>query len=85
MWNGYLDKSKPAFNPQLSTFIEAFKYEYKHTSGHADVKTLNLLFDTVKPKCGIIPIHTETPERFKDLFTRHNIILLRDAYVFDCI
>jgi len=84
MWNGYLDKSKPAFNQDLSDFIKPFKYEYMHTSGHADVKTLKLLFDTVKPKCGIIPIHTEAPKEFKKLFTGHNIILLQDGRVFEC-
>jgi len=84
MWEGYLDKSKPAFNQGLSNFIKPFNYEYKHTSGHADVKTLDMLFNTVKPKCGIIPIHTEAPEKFKDLFIRHNIILLQDGRVFEC-
>jgi ribonuclease J len=85
MWNGYLDKSKPAFNPNIASFIEPFEYELKHTSGHADVKTLGTLFDNVKPKCGIIPIHTEAPERFKELFTGHKIILLQDSHVYDCI
>ena len=85
MWKGYLDDSKPAFNSDFASFIKPFKYEYKHTSGHADVKTLGILFDTVKPKCGIIPIHTEAPEKFKDLFTKHNIILLQDGRGYDCV
>jgi ribonuclease J len=85
MWNGYLDESKSAFNPNFAHFIEPFKYECKHTSGHADVKTLGTLFDTVKPKCGIIPIHTEAPERFKELFSGYNIILLQDGKVFECV
>jgi ribonuclease J len=84
MWNGYLDESRPAYNPNFADFIKPFKYEQKHTSGHADVKTLGTLFDTVKPKCGIIPIHTEAPEKFKEYFTGHNIILLQDGNVFDC-
>jgi ribonuclease J len=83
MWKGYLDNSIPAVNPNLADYLEPFKYEYKHTSGHADVKTLGALFDTVKPKCGIIPIHTEAPEKFKELFTGHNIILLQDGHVYD--
>jgi len=85
MWSGYLDKEKPAFNPNFANFLETFEYEYKHTSGHADIKTLGELFDTVKPKCGIIPIHTEAPEKFKELFPWHNIILLQDGHVFDCV
>jgi ribonuclease J len=84
MWNGYLEEGKPAFNKIFAEFLKSFNYEYKHTSGHADVKTLGTLFDTVKPKCGIIPIHTEAPEKFKELFIGHSIILLQDGYVFDC-
>jgi ribonuclease J len=85
MWNGYLDENKKAFNPNIAKFIEPFNYEYKHTSGHADVKTLGRLFDIVKPKHGIIPIHTEAPEKFKDLFVGYNIILLQDGNVYDCV
>jgi ribonuclease J len=85
MWSGYLDKYKSAFNPNFANFIEPFNYEYKHTSGHADVKTLGTLFDTVKPKCGIIPIHTEAQEKFNELFKEHNIIMLQDGSVFNCI
>jgi len=85
MWKGYLDKSSPAFKSSLSAFLKSYKCKYIHTSGHADVKTLGLLFDTVKPKCGIIPIHTEGPEKFKVLFDKHKIIQLQDGQVFDCI
>ena len=87
MWKGYLDENNTAKNQNFIDFIEPFKseYEYKHTSGHADVKTLGVLFDTVKPKCGIIPIHTEAPEKFKELFIGHNIILIQDGHVFDCV
>jgi len=85
MWKGYLDKSNTAHKQNFIDFIEPYKYEYKHTSGHADVKTLGVFFNTVKPKCGIIPIHTEAPEKFKELFMGHNIILLQDGNVFDCV
>jgi len=85
MWKGYLDESNTAKNQNFIDFIEPYEYEYKHTSGHADVKTLGTLFDTVKPKCGIIHIHTEAPEKFKELFKGHNIILLKDGHVFNCL
>ena len=85
MWKGYLDRSNPACNPTFADFIEPFKNEYKHTSGHADVKTLGTLFDMLKPKSGIIPIHTEAPEKFKKLFIGHNIILLQDGHIYDCV
>jgi mRNA degradation ribonuclease J1/J2 len=55
-----------------------------HTSGHADSKTLKAIFETVKPKSGIIPIHTEAPEKFEELFHQQaSIIFLRDGEVFD--
>ena len=85
MFKGYIDESSTAHNPSFISFIEPFKYEYKHTSGHADIQTLRTLFETVKPKCGIIPIHTEAPEKFKELFIGYNIILLKDGYIYDCI
>jgi len=87
MWKGYLDENNNAKKQNFIDFIKPFEneYEYKHTSGHADVKTLGTLFDTVKPKCGIIPIHTEAPEKFKELFKGHNIILLKDGHIFEGI
>ena len=84
MWKGYLDKTKPAFSASLFDFFKPYAFEYKHTSGHADVQTLKTVFETVKPKCGIIPIHTDAPEKFNDLFPDQKIILLRDGHVFSC-
>jgi len=84
IWNGYLDCEKPAFNESLYNFLEPYEFEYKHTSGHADVETLKMVFETVKPQCGIIPIHTEAPEKFYELFHEQTIIPLQDGDVFDC-
>ena len=84
MWNGYLDCKKDAFNESLKNFMKPYKSEYNHTSGHADIETLKLVFETVKPKCGIIPIHTEAPNKFKEKFREQTIILLQDGDVFDC-
>jgi ribonuclease J len=87
MWKGYLEENNTAKNQNFIDFIKPFEneYEYKHTSGHADVKTLSTFFDTVKLKYGIIPIHTEAPEKFRELFKGHNIILLQDGNVFNCV
>lgn len=38
-----------------------------HTGGHADEKAIKNLIDTVTPE-EIIPIHTESPEKLKELF-----------------
>lgn len=83
MWKGYLDKDKTAFNKSLYDFLEPYKIEYMHTSGHADVEALKEVFDIVKPKVGIIPIHTEYPEKFKKMFPKYQIIMLRDGNEFN--
>jgi ribonuclease J len=54
-----------------------------HTSGHADLITLKTVFETVNPKGGIIPIHTEAPEKFQELFHEQTIIVLEDGDVFE--
>lgn len=85
MWNGYLDSKKTAFNESLYKFLNPYNIDYKHTSGHADIETLKAVFKTVKPKCGVIPIHTEAPEAFKELFHEQTAIFaLQDGDVFDC-
>ena len=84
MWDGYMDRNKPAFSESLHNFLSAYKVEYMHTSGHADFDTLKEVFDTIKPKRGIIPIHTEAPEQFRDLFPEHAIISLQDGEVLYC-
>jgi ribonuclease J len=84
MWNGYLDRGKATFNESLYDFLAPYRFEYKHTSGHADIETLKMVFDTVNPKSGIIPIHTESPEKFQALFHGQTVILLHDGDVLDC-
>ncbi|MCX6230850.1 MAG: hypothetical protein NTZ33_04845 [Bacteroidetes bacterium] len=85
MYDGYLDCKKTAFNESLYDFLKSYKIVIKHTSGHADVETLRAVFQTVQPKCGIIPIHTEAPEMFQKLVNvQTNIFQLQDGDVFDC-
>jgi mRNA degradation ribonuclease J1/J2 len=79
MWKGYIDSKNPAFKNETAMFFKPYKIEFLHTSGHAGIKTLTNVFDTVNPKCGIIPIHTEAPEKFNELFPRQKIILLNDG------
>lgn len=82
MWKGYIDNTKSAFNKDVYSFFESYDFEYKHTSGHADIETLREVFDALRPKA-IIPIHTEYPERFIELFPTHNFILLKDSEVYE--
>lgn len=84
MWNGYLDESKEAYNPALAKSV-GNEYQYMHTSGHCDMKSLNELFKMLRPKA-IIPIHTDNPRAFADLFCdKWPIILLNDGESFSAI
>jgi ribonuclease J len=83
MWKGYIDDKNPAFNDRTANFFKPYEIEFMHTSGHADIETLKNVFDTVNPKCGIIPIHTEAPEKFYELFSPHKIIPIEDGKSFE--
>lgn len=67
MWSGYLERDK-----KMSRFSNEMKesgaiFEYLHTSGHANINTLEKVVTSLKPKV-VIPIHTFYPERYEGLF-----------------
>jgi len=66
LWKGYLEKQD---TKKFVDWLESrgFEFHYIHTSGHADLKTLNQLVNAIKPK-NIIPIHTDAPEQYKNHF-----------------
>ncbi len=66
MWNGYL---KSARMQRLMNFFASKNMEviYLHTSGHADVETIKRITQACRPQL-IIPVHTEHPERFREIF-----------------
>jgi ribonuclease J len=78
MWNGYVDPSRPAYNEKLAKSLgESFLY--KHTSGHYDMNSLRDVLLLLKPKA-IIPLHTENPEAFAQLFKDEwQVIVLNDG------
>ena len=60
-------------------------YRYLHTSGHCDMKSLDELITELDPKA-IIPIHTDNPRAFADLFCdKWPVILLDDGEYFAAI
>ena len=78
MWNGYVDKSKAAYNEKLAKSL-GDSFLYKHTSGHCDMNSLRDVFRLLHPKA-LIPIHTDTPEKFAELFSDElPVILLNDG------
>ena len=48
-----------------------------HTSGHADVASLQKIVEHVQPKC-IVPIHTEMPEKYKMVFPSYTVLNATD-------
>jgi ribonuclease J len=79
-WEGYKETDK------TKSFIDFFnknnlKTESIHTSGHADVLTIKEFVNNIAPK-NIIPVHTETPEKYKELFG-NKTILLNDKDIFE--
>ena len=77
MWTGYLDER--AENKELCDFLSPYRYRVLHTSGHASTSDLKLVYDTVKPVCGLIPIHTDVPELFGAFVPVDKLILLKDG------
>lgn len=70
MWKGYLE--------QYSKYLDGFRYEYWHTSGHATPNALKTVCDTVKPNIGVVPIHTEAPEELARLVSPYRVLNVND-------
>lgn len=78
MWRGYVDPKCAAYNPSLANSLTD-DYCYMHTSGHCDMESLRDLVEMVNPRA-IIPIHTEDPKAFADLFkNKWPVLLLKDG------
>lgn len=77
MWKGYKEK----YQNQL-TFLADNNIPMQdiHTSGHADVPTLEKIVAGLKPKI-IIPIHTFYPQKFMQMFD--NAVCLNDGDLFE--
>lgn len=80
-WNGYLDPENKAFNFALAKSVGT-KYAYFHTSGHCNMQSLEILIKQLRPKA-IIPIHTDNPQAFANLFCdKWSVVLLKDGESF---
>lgn len=83
MWEGYV-KEGDAYNESLARSL-GDDYEYIHTSGHCDMASMREVFSLLHPKA-IIPIHTDSPDAFAELFSDEwPIILLNDGETFSPI
>lgn len=76
MWGGYLEQPKTkAFVDHLK--LKGFAFHQIHTSGHADVATLQQMVKAMNPK-NLVPIHTFDGDDYKDIFTSTNVKRLAD-------
>ena len=86
IWAQYWEQDKSEIN-RLKAWIED-KPELRqklpdiHTSGHADVASLQKIVEHVQPKC-IVPIHTEMPEKYKKLFQSYTVLAVTDETTID--
>lgn len=71
MWDGYAEENgKNALECVIAIrslfdirILDGVKYGF-HTSGHADIQTLQKVCETVKPSIGVIPIHKDAETHF---------------------
>ena len=69
MWKGYYEGTEEQKNQNVIDFVNLFhgRFHYLHTSGHADVETLEKVCRITNPSIGVIPIHRDKNTRFEDL------------------
>lgn len=77
-WEGYLKDDKANTNNFIE-FIQqrGMKLQTIHTSGHATIDTMKNLVVALKPKV-IIPIHTNHPERYAEIFPETTVADVQD-------
>lgn len=82
MWDGYVKEGTDAYNEDLAKSLGK-DFNFMHTSGHLDMNSLREVFRLLHPKT-IIPIHTDVPEKFAELFgDEWHIVLLNDGECID--
>lgn len=81
MWEGYLDGRNPTLSEFVRSFAETGRIRYLHASGHASEQALKQVCDTVQPRLGILPIHSEQPERFRVLGLQFPVLSPADGEV----
>ena len=71
IWNGYWNEpSTERFRSWAKEHCDAIKDI--HSSGHADTQSLQRIVEFVRPKT-IVPIHSDAPKRFCDIFVNDNV------------
>ena len=71
IWGGYWDEPN---TERFRSWVEEHCEQVKdiHSSGHADTQSLQRIVEFVRPKT-IVPIHTDAPKRFCDIFVNDDV------------
>ena len=79
IWGGYWNEpNTERFRDWVEEHCEAVKDI--HSSGHADTQSLQRLVEYIRPQT-IVPIHTDAPKQFSDIFVNDNVKCLDDNEV----
>ena len=71
IWNGYWDDpNTERFRHWVEGRCEVVKDI--HSSGHADIQSLQRIVEHIRPQT-IVPIHTDAPKQFCDIFVNNNV------------
>jgi ribonuclease J len=77
MWEGYLKEEKTkAFVDYLAD--RGLSIHHLHTSGHADIETLQRMVEATRPK-NLVPIHTFDGEAYQKVFGNVNVRQIKDG------
>ena len=76
IWDGYWNEpGTERFRGWVEEYCESVKDI--HSSGHADTQSLQRIVEHIRPQT-IIPIHTDSPSSFGELFSENHILYLYD-------
>ena len=78
MWDGYRTKEESKIQAFLTS---TGKWEYWHTSGHATIEDIKMVVEKNQPKV-IIPMHSDAPEKLKELLPDKKVVILQDKEVY---
>ena len=78
LWEGYL---KNTYTANFIDYLKSRQFEIYniHTSGHADIVTLQKMVNAIKPK-KIVPIHTFQGNKYSDIF-EYPVNLINDREI----
>ena len=72
MWTGYIEE-----NLALKTLLDTYPTYICHASGHVSKNDLVKFIELVNPDA-IIPVHTDNPEKLKNLVPHRNVYVVND-------